>query len=1206
MSFVGPPNKGGSIFAFNPNVVGYFNQSPYIQNCTNFVPDTIGLKIDGLNAIGPLKSMVLDSYTQYNPGGVGASMTNEGYAQLVSLFTICDEVSVFCGSGAACDLTNSNSSFGDFALIAEGVGPNKFTGTIVEASTNTNEDTFVVDISTPSYNITDAVYDHVTGILTAYTATPHKFEIGVGVTLSGLGFTCSSDGGVTELEYPSGNFGYIFEPFAVAPGRYYDAYNSIQANRKEIQDKSLAAIAIEHPDFYFPGDEQTTERSRFYDAYRLIKQNEREIADKAVSKLAVGFPSDFYFPDEDETTEQSRFYDGSGLIQRNRQEIIDKSLASVAIAHSDFFFPGDDQTNARSRYADAYRLIQRNKDVIVSTAFTAAVNNPDFSSFDFFSVIDKCKRDTGLFIDAVSADVFTGGNTYSISFTEFYFDADGNPTNNGLLGEEDESVFVFVQARELMKNAITNTLVGAAYSDLTITPDPLTGSNTDPNSCADIQSNIDNLVGIVTVSVGAGNTADLVTYTENFGYYVQNDTNVLPHAIAGVGTTSSPGGSKCARDIGFFVDAIATDVFIGGNKYSREFLLQYFDSNGNPINDGLVDEESQSLTAFATAETLMKKAVTNQLNVKNLGISSGPQEYAGAGSSIPVLESGNENACIDVQNNISNLVGIVTVSIGAGNTTDLVNYPENLGISTTNKCIRDTRYFVDAVATDLFINGNYYSTEFTKQYFDNVGAAITNGLLGEEAESVYAFRHAGEYSKKAVTNQLNRKDVGISSGPAEYDGGGGDIEVLPSGNPAACIDVQNSIDNLTGIVTSVIISADLNDLPTLNNGTYSAGSAKCRRDIGYFIDYISGDVRDYKVRETVDALEFYFNDDGTLDDSIETEVDETVTAFEAAGRFMKLAINNQLYNKDFTLIADPETGSNNDENSCANVKSFIDNLVGIVTSVLIEEDLSLATVSYASTVFTAHVGPAPFEHYYTSGGVVQLNAVRPFDGQVVYFDELYYEIKNITIGSGGTGYTQAPDLTFESPEVPWGIPGQAVAEINSAGQLSNIEIVSTGRGYRIPPKVTVSAPQSGINTAVVSVELTPVYYAITKATPVSPAGITTITINENLPYLVGVGTEVPFYKQSRVLASGHSLEYIGTGPDITRALPQNGGVPIPEQETDSRNGGLVVFTSTDQAGNFKIGDGIVINQNTGTITGDIYSKSLFATLTPFILALGGE
>ena len=36
--------------------------------------------------------MVLDSYTQYNQGGIGASITNQGYAQLVSLFTICDDI----------------------------------------------------------------------------------------------------------------------------------------------------------------------------------------------------------------------------------------------------------------------------------------------------------------------------------------------------------------------------------------------------------------------------------------------------------------------------------------------------------------------------------------------------------------------------------------------------------------------------------------------------------------------------------------------------------------------------------------------------------------------------------------------------------------------------------------------------------------------------------------------------------------------------------------------------------------------------------------------------------------------------------------------------------------------------------------------------------------------------------------------------------
>ena len=40
-------------------------------------------------------------------------------------------------------------------------------------------------------------------------------------------------------------------------------------------------------------------------------------------------------------------------------------------------------------------------------------------------------------------------------------------------------------------------------------------------------------------------------------------------------------------------------------------------------------------------------------------------------------------------------------------------------------------------------------------------------------------------------------------------------------------------------------------------------------------------------------------------------------------------------------------------------------------------------------------------------------------------------------------------------------------------------------------------------------------------------------------------------------------------------------------------------------GRFKIGDGVVIDQARGTITGDAYTKSLFANITPYILALGG-
>jgi hypothetical protein len=255
--------------------------------------------------------------------------------------------------------------------------------------------------------------------------------------------------------------------------------------------------------------------------------------------------------------------------------------------------------------------------------------------------------------------------------------------------------------------------------------------------------------------------------------------------------------------------------------------------------------------------------------------------------------------------------------------------------------------------------------------------------------------------------------------------------------------------------------------------------------------------------------------------------------------------------------------------------------------------------------FTVNVGVSTLPHTYQSGGTAKINVIRPYDGQVVYFDDLYYTVNKIVVGSGGTGYTSTPTITIDSPTTDWGVTSTAISEIRN-GSIIGVEIVSSGRGYTSVPNITFSAPNVGINTATATLEILPTYYSIRSCTLPTAAGICTVTLNENLPYVVGLGTAVPFFKQSRVLASGHSFEYIGSGTDITTCLPSVGGVPIQENETDSRNGGLVVFTSTDQAGNFRIGDGVQINQIAGTISGTFYSKSLFSTLTPYILALGGE
>ena len=159
-------------------------------------------------------------------------------------------------------------------------------------------------------------------------------------------------------------------------------------------------------------------------------------------------------------------------------------------------------------------------------------------------------------------------------------------------------------------------------------------------------------------------------------------------------------------------------------------------------------------------------------------------------------------------------------------------------------------------------------------------------------------------------------------------------------------------------------------------------------------------------------------------------------------------------------------------------------------------------------------------------------------------------------------------------------------------------MVSNGRGYTSIPAVAISGNATGTATSL------PTYYVVSSSTPVV-GGITTVTFTENVPYAVGVGTTVPFFRQSRILSSSHAFEYIGSGNTIGIAIPARGGVVIPENEIVNNEGGLVVFTSTDQAGNFKIGDGVTINQQDGSITGESYTRSLFANVTPLILALGG-
>lgn len=153
---------------------------------------------------------------------------------------------------------------------------------------------------------------------------------------------------------------------------------------------------------------------------------------------------------------------------------------------------------------------------------------------------------------------------------------------------------------------------------------------------------------------------------------------------------------------------------------------------------------------------------------------------------------------------------------------------------------------------------------------------------------------------------------------------------------------------------------------------------------------------------------------------------------------------------------------------------------------------------------------------------------------------------------------------------------------------------------------TLTDGQPHVNT-VMLIDGDPVYYTIDTILPNQPsAGKSTVVIQQIYNGTPAPGTNIEFFTRSSIIASAHTFEYVGAGTNPATALPQYGGIPIEANEVIATNGAVITFTSTDQKGNFKVGDGFTINQATGTITGTDFYVSLFAQMTPFILALGSD
>jgi hypothetical protein len=1131
-----------------------------------------------------------------------------------------------------------------------------------------------------------------------------------------------------------------FRSFQLPGGRYLDAGNLLALNKSFIQHEVVSYLEFNYPnittdkpdydratcirdvgyivdaivyDLSFGGNSKTVEAALAYwvggvsyvageeeealHAYNYINFLGQYVINNqtppTLYQTSISQQFDFTVIDDPANVNSNYFHrrkDARNRIVANRQEIIDKSLAAVAIAHSDFYFPGEQSTNTRSRFYDSYRLIQQNRQTIINYAYAGiATAYPSFVQPN----PAKCQRDLGYFVDAVSTDVFTGGNSYSREFVFKYFTGVGI---GSLAGEEQQTIYAFRYAGTLMKEALTNQL---PIKDLTITADPATGSNTSAASCANVQSNVDNLVGIVTTTIGAGSTAGIATANNGYFAGITTSCNVVCGSI-GIGSTNIIGGRKCARDLGYIVDAIAQDISYGSNQHIVYATKKYFNGAGAALTTGLLGEEAQSITAFVAAREYAKKAITNQLNSQDLtiiadaatGFNTDPASCANIQTNIdnivgiltvaignsslatvPAPGIGTITDCADVRSAVASYVGIITSVIGIGTTAaPAVSLPTTLSkpiaiiveagdyvednpiilyedVAVLGDNLRNTIIRPQNAGKDLFrVRNGCYITNFAMK--DNVDAAgvpqftFDNAVAFDDPSDPFTSRTG--YATKTTKSVMTRSPYVQNASILSFLGANGILvdgsKVATPNVPIVSEEVETPVlgaqpEQGKSMVAAAFTMVSFGGIGwrVINDGysqVVSCFQIFCRygslaQSGGYLsITNSATNFGFYALRSTGFSQNSFFFDRGRIAATGtsgglqtlrvvglgRTDQDLYVTRFfnnslsDLTSNFkpvvtqatVSVAVGVNTVTDRITIVSHPFTQGDTvlylgDENATPKVvieglvsgNQYYLNYIDNNTFTLYEDDSFTRLVDLKS----APVGINTF----------QKGNIEFFANEIIDTHNSYQVIGIATTGgtpqftsgrqvtqtvSGGTAVGYAVTYNNTSREL--------LVSVETSGGIRRFFGVSGGANGQIADHQ--GSPVNFYTTTVTGVST---YYTIETTIASTPAG-TTISGIASLPQTY----YCHFHRPSIVNSSGHTWEYSGSGIDYN-ALPQNGGKTNVATEQTFSLGGRVYSSGTNELGDFKVGNFITAYNRTGNII--FNNKVTIGQLDSLRLSLSG-
>jgi len=602
--------------------------------------------------------------------------------------------------------------------------------------------------------------------------------------------------------------------------------------------------------------------------------------------------------------------------------------------------------------------------------------------------------------------------------------------------------------------------------------------------------------------------------------------------------------------------------------------------------------------------------VNNGCHMTNLNFNGSPATNGAAVVSFVPLSGVSSNRFFDGARMIRlNLDFIANETVGYLTSTDYRNPAFTIGVSTIRNCKEDIVSIFKAVCFDITRGGNSKSVGAGKSYYTEAGAL--QHIVGVKTETIDALNYAAGIARSCINNVSFAKTSGGNY--QNYYTQVKDLSMQPDGaygnqSISGCANVTSAIYSCVGVVTTIIRDG-LSVLGVGINTTYpgNSGIGTTNPNDPSFSPGVGN----------IDKGPYIRNCTNFIANSIGLKVD----GFTAEpGDQTDIGVTGSMSVDSYTQYNQGGIGVSITNGGYAQLVSIftICDDIAIYTSSGGQCDITNSNSSFGNYgLYSVGVGDNTTKSIYRYTGtatteatersnVITISGVgtnRPYDGQSCYFGTLYYNINEIQVDGGGSGYTGQPTVTIDAPTGPNGVVAQASATVVN-GSVTAINVLNAGSQYlNAGATVTIAGPAGAGTTATASISnYQPIYYKVAAATLPS-AGISTVTFLQTLNNTVSAGTTVYFSRGSLQLASTISFEYVGAGTNIFTAKPALGGVVIPENKVIQIDGGTVTYTSTDQSGNFNIGDGVVINQSTGQISGRDFTKALFTTMTPFILAL---